>query len=467
MSIGTSEKSESSVSNTKKITNLLKEMSLGNLMSSAANAIRPHKFWNTQPVIQNDDNSSDDYSFGPIEIEPDSFRKEIYKLPDGFSWFDCNLWDIESQDFEDTYQLLRNHYVEDDDSQFRFNYSKEFLRWALCVPGQKKNWLVGVRVDETKKMVGFISAIPIKVRIHNCIMNTSVVNFLCVHKKLRSKRLAPVLIKEITRRIRCEKIFQSIYTCGKNITKPFSIGTYWHRIVNVKRLLNTGFIGVPKNMTMSSLIKYHRIPTDKRLAGFRPSIESDAENILKLMNDYFKKYKDVNDETMNNLVNYDDINHSKELGKQAYIKLNNIQDLENKIVIHQCFNIEEIKHYFANIDQVIVTYVRENDKKEITDLFSFFIVESTVINNEKCPTIKIAYSYFNVANTCSLPELFNEMLITVKDKDCDAFNVLDLMQNSEILSDHKFIIGTGRLRYYIFNWKIPQISPSNVGVILF
>ena len=29
------------------------------------------------------------------------------------------------------------------------------------------------------------------------------VNFLCVHKKLRSKRLAPVLIREITRRVNC------------------------------------------------------------------------------------------------------------------------------------------------------------------------------------------------------------------------------------------------------------------------
>lgn len=27
------------------------------------------------------------------------------------------------------------------------------------------------------------------------------INFLCVHKKLRDKRLAPLLIKEITRRV--------------------------------------------------------------------------------------------------------------------------------------------------------------------------------------------------------------------------------------------------------------------------
>lgn len=34
------------------------------------------------------------------------------------------------------------------------------------------------------------------------------INFLCVHKKLRSKRLAPVLIKEITRRVNKVGIFQ-------------------------------------------------------------------------------------------------------------------------------------------------------------------------------------------------------------------------------------------------------------------
>jgi hypothetical protein len=40
------------------------------------------------------------------------------------------------------------------------------------------------------------------------------INFLCVHKKLRSKRLAPVLIKEITRRVNLNGIFQAVYTAG-------------------------------------------------------------------------------------------------------------------------------------------------------------------------------------------------------------------------------------------------------------
>lgn len=49
------------------------------------------------------------------------------------------------------------------------------------------------------------------------------INFLCVHKKLRSKRVAPVLIREITRRVNLEGIFQAVYTAGVVLPKP--IGT--------------------------------------------------------------------------------------------------------------------------------------------------------------------------------------------------------------------------------------------------
>ena len=43
---------------------------------------------------------------------------------------------------------------------FRFDYSPEFLRWALLPPGSLREWHVGVRASKSKKMVGFISAIP-------------------------------------------------------------------------------------------------------------------------------------------------------------------------------------------------------------------------------------------------------------------------------------------------------------------
>src|SRR5690606_29497677 len=48
------------------------------------------------------------------------------------------------------------------------------------------------------------------------------INFLCIYKKLRSKRLAPVLIREITRRVHKENIFQAAYTAGIELPRPLT-----------------------------------------------------------------------------------------------------------------------------------------------------------------------------------------------------------------------------------------------------
>ena len=44
-------------------------------------------------------------------------------------------------------------------------------------------------------------------------MRMAEINFLCVHKKLRAKRLAPVLIKEVTRRINLKGELCEICKC--------------------------------------------------------------------------------------------------------------------------------------------------------------------------------------------------------------------------------------------------------------
>jgi glycylpeptide N-tetradecanoyltransferase len=105
--------------------------------------------------------------------------------------------------------------VEDDDNMFRFDYSPEFLKWALLPPGQYKEWIVGVRVIKTKKMVGFITGVPVHMILDNeHKIKMTEINFLCVYKKLRANRLAPVLIKEITRRVNRLDMWQAVYTAG-------------------------------------------------------------------------------------------------------------------------------------------------------------------------------------------------------------------------------------------------------------
>ena len=161
---------------------------------------------------------------------------------------------------KEVYDLLVQNYVEDDDAMFRFDYSVPFLRWALLPPGQKPEWLVGVRGGKKKVLYGCITGIPVNMVINGINVKCAEINFLCVHKNLRAKKLAPVLIKEITRRVNLHDIWQAIYTAGVTIPTPFTGATYWHRSLNPKKLVEVRFSCLPMGTSMAKYIKMHKLP---------------------------------------------------------------------------------------------------------------------------------------------------------------------------------------------------------------
>ena len=57
----------------------------------------------------------------------------------------------------------------------------------------------------------------------------------------RSKRLAPMLIKEITRRVNLLGVFQAVYTAGVVLPKPIAACRYYHRSLDPKKLIEIGF----------------------------------------------------------------------------------------------------------------------------------------------------------------------------------------------------------------------------------
>lgn len=132
-----------------------------------------------------------------------AISKEPIKLPDGFEWVTIDLEnDIHMLM---VFTLLRENYVEDADGSFRNDYPADFLKWNLLTPAHNKNWFVGVQAkSKPNKLFAFISALPSKVSVNGDVKKMAQVNFMCIHKKLRQKRLAPVLIKEITRRVNLE-----------------------------------------------------------------------------------------------------------------------------------------------------------------------------------------------------------------------------------------------------------------------
>ncbi|XP_075778557.1 glycylpeptide N-tetradecanoyltransferase 2 isoform X4 [Pelodiscus sinensis] len=216
---------------------------------------RKYQFWDTQPVPKLNEVIT---SHGAIEPDKDNVRLEPYSLPQGFMWDTLDLSNAEV--LKELYTLLNENYVEDDDNMFRFDYSPEFLLWALRPPGWLPQWHCGVRVSSNKKLVGFISAIPAHIRIYDSVKKMVEINFLCVHKKLRSKRVAPVLIREITRRVNLEGIFQAVYTAGVVLPKPVATCRYWHRSLNPRKLVEVKFSHLSRNMTLQRTMKLYRLP---------------------------------------------------------------------------------------------------------------------------------------------------------------------------------------------------------------
>jgi len=86
------------------------------------------------------------------------------------------------------------------------------------------------------------------------------INFLCVHKDLRAKRLAPVLIKEITRRVNLHNIWQAIYTAGVTIPTPVTNASYWHRNLNPKKCIDVKFSNLPAGTTLARHLKLNKLP---------------------------------------------------------------------------------------------------------------------------------------------------------------------------------------------------------------
>lgn len=195
---------------------------------------KSYKFWSTQPVPKFDEKVDKNEAIEPNKTISE-LRADPYALPDGFKWETLNIND--PLVLTELYTLLNENYVEDDDAMFRFDYQPEFLKWALQPPGWLPDWHIGVRVVKSGLLVGFISAIPGRVRIYEKDEQIVEINFLCVHKKLRSKRVAPVLIREVTRRVNLTGIFQAVYTAGVVLPKPIATCRYWHRSLNPKKLI--------------------------------------------------------------------------------------------------------------------------------------------------------------------------------------------------------------------------------------
>ncbi|CAD6196846.1 unnamed protein product [Caenorhabditis auriculariae] len=381
------------------------------------------QFWSTQPVPNIDETVPEDVN---TAIEPDipldQVRGEPYTLPDGFEW--CNVDLNDDKQLNELYTLLTENYVEDEDAMFRFDYAAPFLKWALQVPGWLPQWHCGVRAKSSGRLLAFIGAVPQNIRVYKKAVKMVEINFLCVHKKLRSKRVAPVLIREITRRVNQQGIFQAAFTAGIVIPKPVSVCRYWHRSLNPKKLVEVRFSHLSAKMTLARTIKLYKLPNETATANLRPMEKRDVPKLLTLLT----------------------------------------KNLEQYSLAPIFATDEEIEHTFLPRKDVVFTYVVQQKNGELSDMVSFYSLPSTVMGHPAHKSVNAAYLYYYVAQNVALKQLINDALILAHREHFDVFNALDLMRNNEVFKDLKFGIGDGNLQYYLYNWKCADMKPEQIVI---
>lgn len=125
------------------------------------------------------------------------------------------------------------------------------------------------------------------------------------------------------------------------------------------KLYEVGFAPLPSNTTKARQITRFHLASSTATAGLRPMQQKDVEAVQGLLGRYLKRF-----------------------------------DMAPE------FDEKEIEHWLfhngkSSVEQVIWTYVVENPTShKITDFFSFYCLESSVIGNQKHDVVRAAYLFY-------------------------------------------------------------------------
>jgi glycylpeptide N-tetradecanoyltransferase len=382
-----------------------------------------HTFWKTQPVVET--TIIPESEFGPIETPTiDQIKTDSYNLPPGFEFHTLDL--DNEEELNKVQQFLNTNYLESDDENMRFAYSKECIKWITQCPFHYPELFICVRTTNNKSIIATIFGIPANVKIYDKIIPQIEINLLCVNKKFRNKRLAPVMIKEVTRRTNLRGIFQAVYTAGLDLPNKLATLQYMHRIIDVKRMSSVGFFSIVENK-ISIYEKLYKVKLPKLDCDYSISpIElSDVDVCVDKLNTSLSKYK-----------------------------------------LTHVFDKESFTHYFMSKPNVVYTLVIKKAGL-ITDMISFYIIDNIVENNSTYSGYKAGYLYYYFNSSLKLDQLINIGLNYAKETGVDVFNILKMFDLQSMITDCKFVEGNGFLNYYLYNYKCNSMKEEEIAFPMF
>lgn len=285
------------------------------------------------------------------------------------------------------------------------------------------------------------------------------INYLCVHKKLRSKRLAPVLIKEVTRQCHLKGIFQAIYTAGVVLPTPVStcryaffsqlftifdmVASYYHRSLNIPKLVDVRFTYVPRSMTLARMVRQNKLPEKTTLKGLREIEEKDVPEVDAMFKKYMARYD------MAPLWKIDEVRHQFLSGRGEGERDTKSLGGRRKGQVIWTYVVEVSSSDMHSLYLFTHDVLQHPESGKITDFFSFYSLPSTIIGNTKHGILEAAYLFYYATDVAfqekadeaalkkRLEALVGDALILADQAKFDVFNALTLMDNVSFLQDLK------------------------------
>ena len=373
-------------------------------------------FWKNQPLTKANECY---YGDGLIEEE---LNIDEQKLDEEYIWSELDL--NEEKTRIEVASFLQNYYIEDEKSKFKIYYTSEFLKWNYVNKKYTPKLTIGIKLKTNNLLVGFIGGKKVKIQINRNILEMIEVNFLCVHSLLRKKGYAEKLIKELERRSLAEEYKHSIFCSTKEIGKSIFTAEYYHRALNVKKLVDTDFSKIEGNITMDDLERTYELKEKNINKNFRELEPRHLESAYKKFNEYNKRY-----------------------------------------FIHPVIDLEEFKELFYD-NEVVKTYVIENfqNNEEIIDMISYFKLKRVTKDNK---FINEGYLYYYTSTIETSFLLIKDMMISAKREGIDLITGSDIMENSRPFANLNFVKVSKKLNYYLLNWRCNSFKKTQIGKIFY
>jgi len=372
-----------------------------------------YKFWNKQDVLKINDKEK---SFIDGPINNDNNVVEIpTKLPNEYEWVLLNI--NNATDLNAITSFINKNYSDDLEHGYKRHYTKEFIKWYY---GSNVHKCLGVKLkNDNLLLVGLICGKVIKMQLNKNIMDMIESNFLCIHTKLRQKRLTTVLITELIRLFKMDKFSCGCYASNTYLPTPIISANNFERAINLKLLLSTGLVKLEKDANLQNIEKFHHIPNETTNKNMKKMELIHLDRCYDLFNTYMDKY------------NY-----------------------------HPIFTKEEFQYIFIN-NKFVSSYVVCNEDDNVLDFVSYYI---TQLKNDKNHCIRTGNLYYYTSINETPYRLVKDLLVIAKKNNIDKFTMSDTMENEYITKELLFE-QQKTIHHYLYNWKIKPIKNLQASFI--